>query len=286
MPEPAVHLIVFSKDRPLQLHGYLCSVFRHWYGDLRVSVLLRPEAPYFTAYGQMMQEFGGVHYQHERDFASDLLALVEDTDEPLLCFGCDDAVYVAPVLTGTLTDLFEERRDLLGVSLRLGQNVKRGMFGQPMPQPTFVPDPRGPTWEAPPRPGGLLWDATAPDAVGDWAYPWEVVGTVYRTPFVRRMVHHLSFENPSTLEHAGSLVWREHAEGRTMLRAWHRSRLVLPTVNVVQSVFGNGIVGPAGLDPEFLLDCWDRGLRLDVQRFSQEPTDTWRTGDLYLRRAP
>lgn len=292
MTTPAVHVIVFSKDRPLQLHGYLTSLFEQWHGDFRVSTLVRLNAPYGEAYGQVRQEFGGhpayLDRWHERDFAQDLTDLLGSCDAPLTCFGCDDAVFTAPVETGALLGYFRGYPPLLGISLRLGQTVKRGMWGQEQVQPHFLNgwmDERA--HAATPY---LEWDCTAPGSVGDWAYPWDTVGTVYRTDFVRRVVAALVENglatNPSTLEDYGSRWWRHHADGGTLLRAWHRPRLVLPTVNVVQTVFPNGTVGESRLTPEFLLECWNAGLRLDTWRYAMgAQPDTWRTGEFYLRRA-
>lgn len=282
----SVHLIVFSKDRPLQLHGYLTSLFQQWHGGVKVDVLVKDNPPYGTAYYDLQREFEGrVRFGFETTFATNVLALLED-DAPLTCFGCDDAVFVAPVVGDALVDAFAARDDLLGVSLRLGANVRRGMWGQEQPHPEFLPDPHGAPWDDERRAAALLWDAAHPLSVGDWAYPWEVVGTVYRTDFVRRMVSSIVFSNPSTLEHEGSLLWPAHAQGRTLLRCWYRSRLVLPTVNVVQETFPNGVVGGADMDPGFLLECWNRGLRLDPEGYARAPADSWRTGDLFLRRVP
>jgi hypothetical protein len=56
------------------------------------------------------------------------------------------------------------------------------------------------------------------------------------------------------------------------------------TVNRVQGEFGNGIVGAAPLSPEFLLDCWLHGLRLDTPRLRGIAPPSWRVGDFPLRR--
>jgi hypothetical protein len=292
---PAVHVIVFSKDRPLQLHGYLTSLFEHWSGAYWVDVLVRRRGPYEAAYAEVEAEFSGrTSFWDEESFGGDLDAIIPTSDAtPLTCFGCDDAVFVAPVDTALLLPLFEAAPKLLGISLRLGQTVRRGMWGHAMAQPRFLAGMHEfqscPVYPAPAC--VLEWDCTATGSAGDWAYPWDVVGTVYRTDFVRRMVAALAAEgfatNPSTLEHYGAQRWPQHAEGTTLLRAWHRPRLVLPTVNVVQSEFPNGVVGGGGLDPAFLLECWGRGLRLDPFRYAAAPpADSWRTGDLFLRRAP
>ena len=291
MPEPRVHLIVFSKDRPLQLHGYLTSLFRHWRGDLWVDVQVRVSLDHSRAYAQIEEEFGRrVRFGYELNFAPTLEAVMDDDDSSYTCFGCDDVVYTGPVDAAAIDHAFRAEPALLGFSLRLGAHTDTDMFGRPMPAPAFAhpaPPPfeeYAPSFEAVER---VQWDAAS--AVGDWGYPWEVLGTVYPTEYVQDTVNALVWDgqvqNPSTLEDAGWRRWREHAGGRHLLQAFARSRLVVPTVNVVQSVFGNGIVGPEGLDAPFLLECWDRGLRLDVERYRGMTPPSWRIPDLYLRRA-
>jgi hypothetical protein len=265
----------------------LTSVFRHWRGDLDVAVLAHGEALYDAAYEAVEAEFADrVRFWQEVDFATDLLELIEDA--PYVCFGCDDVVYTLPVDMAEVDAAFRAHPDLLGYSLRLGKNTEADMFGRPLPQPVFFPTaaPRFDEYGGDVVNDGLLWDAR--NGAGDWGYPWEVLGTVYPTDYVRATVRALvrdgQVQNPSTLEDAGWRRWMEHAGDRYVMRSYARSRLVVPTVNLVQSVFGNGIVGPAGMDPVFLLDCWNRGLRLDVDRYRGMTPPSWRVGDFFLRR--
>jgi len=286
---PLVHLVVFSKDRPLQLHGMLTSVFRHWLGAFAVSVLVRNGPEYESAYGEVVAEFEDrVFFEGEADFADDLDLLVGKEDAPLLAFGCDDVVYTLPVDVRVVAAAFRADPGLLGVSLRLGRHTRADMFGRELAQPAFALPPGGvrtfeeytPDLGAP----DLAWDAAG--AQGDWGYPWEVLGTVYPTEYVLATVAALrGVRNPSTLEDAGWRAWGKHAGGRSRMQAFAQARLVVPTVNLVQTEFGNGIVGPGGLDPAFLLDCWTRGLRLDVERYRGLAPPSWRVGDLFLRRA-
>jgi len=60
---------------------------------------------------------------------------------------------------------------------------------------------------------------------------------------------------------------------------------VVPTVNLVQSEFPNGICGTIPLDAGYLLDCWNHGMRLDVDRYEGMTPPSWRIPDFYLRRA-
>ena len=279
----AVHLIVFSKDRPLQLHGMLTSVFRHWRGAYRVTVLARTEGPYFSAYEDVWREFRDrdVVLLTETDFPEDLSAALAMNGEttPYACFGCDDVVYTLALDVSRVADTLRVNHGLLGYSLRLGLHTQADMFGREMPRPAGAFSPLS-------EHGGGVWDVAGPGATGDWAYPWEVLGTVYRWGFVRRLVSLLARDNqagnPSLLEHNGAQRWREAADGRSLLACGATARLVVPTVNVVQSVFGNGTVGP-GVSPEFLLNCWNHGLRLDVERYRGMAPPSWRIGDLYLR---
>jgi hypothetical protein len=304
MPDPQVHLIVFSKDRPLQLHGMLTSVFRHWQGAIRVDVLINAHPDYTKAYVEVYKELMAslgdrterltfeieAAFDPERVFPASVLRILEQGDAPYVCFGCDDVVYTGPVDVPAIDRAFRDEPHLLGVSLRLGKNIDTDMFGRSMPQPAFA-QPAPPAFEeyAWANAAGLRAQWRPAEATGDWGYPWEVLGTVYPTDYVRDTVAALvrsgQVQNPSTLEDAGWRRWAEHAGSRYLLQSFGRSRLVVPTVNVVQSVFGNGIVGPGGMDPAFLLDCWNRGLRLDVDRFRGMAPPSWRISDLYLRRA-
>jgi hypothetical protein len=286
--ESYVNLVVFSKDRPLQLHGMLTSVLHRWRGAVVVNVLARAEPPYADAYAEVEQEFAGsARFFREEDFATGVEALLSG-EAPYSCFGCDDVVYTLPVDVNEVDAAFQATPDLLGYSLRLGKNTEADMFGRPLPQPAFLPTaaPRFDEYGGDVADDGPLWDAR--NGAGDWGYPWEVLGTVYPTDYVRATVRALvrdgQVQNPSTLEDAGWRRWREHAGERTLLRAYARSRLVVPTVNLVQDVFGNGIVGAAGLDPAFLLDCWNRRLRMDVERYRGKPSGSWRVGDFHLMR--
>lgn len=267
-----IQFIVFSRNRPLQLYGYLTSLLQQVTdAECSVTVLAKVEQPYHVAYADLANEFPEAGFCYEADFAGQLPLLVNDAE--YTCFGCDDVVFVAPIDEAPIAAELAEESPVLGVSLRLGLNVRRGMFGDRMPRPQF--ETTMPM---------LTWDITT--SAGDWAYPWEVLGTVYRTDFVREMVAAINPGNPSQLEARGAQwsVWQKHTE-RRQLAAFPSARLVVPTVNIVQSEYpGNGIIGHRTLSPELLLECWNAGLRLDVERYRQTIYDTWRIPDFYLRR--
>ena len=261
-----IQFIVFSRARPLQLHGYLTSLYKQCSGDFTVSVLVKVDEPYREAYDEVSDEFvDAFPFLTETDFAADLNEILYDAE--FTCFGCDDVVFVEPIVVSDIDYSFKTAPPLLGFSLRLGENVTEDMFGNPLSQPVDCGD----------------WDFTAPGSVGDWAYPWEVLGTVYRTEFVREMVAALMPGSPRQLEEHGSRIWAQHTDLRHMA-AYPTSRLVVPTVNLVQQEYPNGIKGSKPLSPEFLLECWHQGLRLDVERYAGMAPPSWRVGEFYLKR--
>jgi len=258
-----LQVVVFSKNRPLQLHGYLTSFYQNCATEASVTVICRSEPEWFAkAYLEVADEFPQVHWRQEQVFAEDVAKSL-DPDVPYTMFGCDDVVFTRQFEPdGALWTV-----DLIGLSLRLGSHVMLDMFGNPMPAPAFALDG---TWNV-------------EDGATDWGYPWEVLGTIYQTDFVRRMVARINPHSPSELEARGALCWRSETDARRML-SWGRSRLVVPTVNLVQSEYPNGIAGKIPLEPGFLLECWDMGLRMDTVRYSHMSPASWRVPDFWLRR--
>lgn len=265
-----LQIVCFSRRRPLQLAGYLTSLFANCAGDFRITVLVKADAEYARAYGELQEEFRQVLFAQEDDFAAQLPLLIDMNEAEFTMFGCDDVCWSTHFEPDAIAHVMDNKPELLGVSLRLGQNIHADMFGQPLQQPEF---------------SDLTWDFTDPHSVGDWAYPWEVLGTVYRTEFVKKMVAGLGARSPSQLEERGSHQWSKYTDLHHMA-SYPTSRLVVPTVNVIQQEFpGNGIRGEQALSPEFLLDCWNNGLRMDTERYSGMAPDSWRVGEFYLKRA-
>lgn len=267
-----IQFIVFSRKRPLQLYGYLESLFRHISEQVAVGVIARIDPGYEAAYAAIQERFPYVYFLEETDFHSDVKTLINRSAANYVSFGCDDVVFTGSISPDDVTETFNDM-SIIGLSLRLGRNVVSGMFGNAMPLPMFTSMSTH----------KLAWDITHPFSVGDWAYPWEVLGTIYPMLFVRDMVYAIEFHNPSQLEAEGALAWPA-VTGSRIMATYPTSRIVVPTVNVVQTEFPNGILGYASLSPEFLLDCWNNGLRLDTRAFEAHAYDSWRIPDFHLMR--
>lgn len=268
-----IQFIVFSRKRPLQLYGYLESLFYNISDQVAVGVLIRTDPEYASAYNTVRDRFPYVHFIEETDFNKNIHTFLNRTAAEYVCFGCDDVVFTGTIKPDDINDTFQEL-PLIGLTLRLGRNVSVGMFGNPMTLPMFTST----------ETHKLVWNVQQASSVGDWAYPWEVLGTVYPIAFVRHMLNQILPSNPSQLEAMGAATWHQATNLRTMA-SYPTSRFVVPTVNIVQTEYpGNGVLGPTALSPEFLLDCWNNGLRLNTQAFARQPHDSWRIRNFYLKR--
>lgn len=271
----AIHFIIFSKDRPLQLDGYLRSFRRAFAarGDLGVSVLYAAGSDdYRAAYDRVAAIHPWATFVRQASFFDDLRSLFDAS--PFTCFGCDDVVFTGAVDVDRALEVM--RRDaVFAFSFRLGRNITRSMFHGPTTQPPFD------EWGG----GVLAWDLHRSHAHGDFGYAWELNGTVYPTDVARRVADDVRPASPNLLEAAGGGRWSSKT-GRHVMACFHASKLVVPTVNVVQTDFANPVLAGRPIGTRFLLDAWESGLRLDVGRYESAPYDCIHVGELFLTNLP
>lgn len=115
-------IIVFSKDRPMQLHGYLESIIRaSGCREEQIYVLYKEVLP--IRYDKVIGFFPGVNWIPETDFDMQLREIVEKADDYIV-FGCDDVVFTDQFDLLQMEKYLEEAEEVFGFSLRLGQNIK------------------------------------------------------------------------------------------------------------------------------------------------------------------
>ena len=115
-------VIVFSKDRPLQLHGYLESlIFYSKIKEEAINVIFKetPDIPYEI----VINSFKSINWIKQTDFFQNLTCAINDSKEYIM-FGCDDVVFSSNFnIQGAISTLKEDE-DIFGFSLRLGKNIR------------------------------------------------------------------------------------------------------------------------------------------------------------------
>lgn len=248
--------IVFSRDRPLQLHALLESYFDLCQPAPPLEVLYRAGGPPVQrAYAEVVSAHAGrpvgFHEQGD-DFGADLDRLLGLSDAAGVFLLADDVVFTRP------TDFRDFARFPLGLyvpSPRLGAHITYAYdSGRAAPPPEFGRDGEQ-----------LVWSFGA--ARGAWASVAALDGDVLVREELRALVGVLPFEGPTGLEQllAGLPLWQ------ASLGVCQRdARLVNLPLNTVQCDMPPR--RHAGGDALALLEAWNQGLRLDVERLREVTT--------------
>ena len=263
-----INFICFSKNRPLQLEGYIRSFYTYLEKQKSLTIIYASDQQFDNAYNEVKEMYPWVRFIKQGNFHADLLASFNDAE--YVCFGCDDVVFTGRINIDAIVKVMKE--DLqFAFSLRLGRNIKKSMFTGPMSQPVF--DETGDM---------LTWDLHASHLHGDFGYSWELNGTIYPADIAKKVAVSVRATTPNLLEAYGGGQWSRLTQKR-MISSFIESKLVVPTVNVVQEDFINNPIGTE-ISVRFLLDAWRAGLRLDIDRYREVKNDCIHVGDFYLTK--
>jgi len=245
--------IVFSKDRAMQLDACLRSLALHCadFASLDVCVLYQwSSVEHAQAYQELFWSLPpNVRVQAENAFEMQVRALLASAGEHVL-FVTDDTVFVQPWSAAEIVERLL-MPEAVGLSLRIGENCD---YCYPM----------NCEQEPPAVSGCWAWS----HARGDFAYPFELSSSAYRSGDIIAALGSRPFRNPNELEaclaaraYAEEAMWRER---RPFLLAYETSRAFSVPCNRVQSAFANR----AGTDPAYTADAllakWRDGWRIDV----------------------
>lgn len=167
--------IVFTKNRPLQLHAYLESLYRYFPPELIQTHIIYKAELVGDEYEQLFRRFSGCTVVREKDFHSEFLQLLGSVQTRYILFGIDDVVYFDSVDFDVIDKTFaENEQDIFGFSLRFSPESLNG--GGDVITSLNV--------------GGqqvyrINWkQGRTPNS----RYPFELCATIYRTALVKRIV--------------------------------------------------------------------------------------------------
>jgi glycosyltransferase involved in cell wall biosynthesis len=254
-----VTVVVFSKDRPLQLGATLSSLARHCVDPqtLQVHVLYTTSSAYQEGlYQELRLEHPGVVFRTEQRFKRDVEALVAGAE--FVCFVVDDAIFVRDFSMRAAIDGLKEDDLAIGFSLRLGANTTYCY--------TMDAQQELPAFEA--RPSGILayaWHG----ASYDFGYPLELSSSIYRAADIRPLVRRFRFGNPNTLEAELAAKAASFEERLPRLLCFERSVAFCIPANIVQDVAPNRASARPDHSSEALAGVFERGARVDVAHYDK-----------------
>jgi hypothetical protein len=273
-----IQAIIFSKDRPLQLHATLASFALHASDAamVQIHVLCRASNDtYALGYAQVAEEWAGqlqINWVQESDFKADLLAVIQEpqstsrrrciwdrltlrhprlrTDH--LLFLVDDNLFIRPFRLQEVADTLNTYPEAIGFSLRVGLNTT-SCYSMQCEQPL-------PVFESAPPGLRFKW----PNQAGDFGYPLEVSSSVYRCADLIPLLRSLPYNNPNRLEQALSATSGLFTRRLPSLLCYEQSVAFCAPVNKVQSILDNRSGAQEEYSSEALNTLFLDGYRVNV----------------------
>ncbi len=251
---PAYAFVVFSRDRPMQLHALLSSYAMMSLSRSTLAVLyVASNASFVKGYEECQRLFANAsniffyEQRGEDSFAADLFRLLDNLQENRVSFLVDDIVFIRR-FDISIFDQFDLRIHV--PSLRLGNNIA---YSYTMDQAEKRPDllPHGEslfTW---------TWNGNEID----WIYPLSLDGHMFLRTEIRVLLNHMTFRSPNSLE-AGLQAFLDLYLLRRGV-CYDLPRLVNVPCNMVQKDFSN-LHG--NLSAGLLLSKWEEGYAIDIDR--------------------
>lgn len=245
------NIIVFSKDRPMQLHGYLESLLL--FSDVEegdIAVLFN-ETPQID-YERVISSFPNVKWVKEKSFHADLVNMIEASNDYIM-FGCDDVVFTSPFSLSLAKDILKKNDDIFGFSLRLGSNI------QPAPEDLLVITQY------------LKWNWQTTTAL-HYNYPWELDCTLYRKSDIQGMLASFgnTIKSPNYFEGDFAIEPKKYIS-RPYLSCFNgESKAIVITVNAVQDTHLNGFDNKKSTDIFSLCNLYNvRQNKLDIKAIAK-----------------
>jgi hypothetical protein len=254
--------VLFSLDRPIQVYATLESYFKYIKNPAPIYVIYSvSDEKYLPAYKDLKEVFKDkpVYFIKETKFRDTLIEVLGSLKEDSMFFLVDDDIFVKEYDLKEL-DKFNPLEEI--VSLRMAPYYTRSY--------TMDVDQLPPKHlkESVQHKDMLEWDWSHEESDNEWAYPMSVEMHLFDTKEITAMTKSLNFKAPNTYE-GMLMMYRSRVEKRKGL--CYKQQLIFNNpCNKVQ-VENDNIAGD--ITPEFLLDKWNEGLKIDLVPFHHIQTN-------------
>lgn len=256
-------VIIFSKDRPMQLHLLLETMTLYVKGTSVTYILYKDSNTIATdGYKKLELQFSNLHFVKETDFQQDLLTLLSNPIHSHICFLVDDCIFLNSI---NLDDIYYDlthRPQVIGFSLRLGYNTtKCHTLNRKQRKPYSLSEISSSSKN---KHQNLLWDWKQGEA--DFGYPLEVSSSVYTAAFIANLCRRFTFSNPNSFELQMNLYKNKLHAAKPWLMSFTQSRACCIPLNLTQDQFQNRHMDNSDYSVENLLRLFAQGQRVDVPK--------------------
>jgi hypothetical protein len=246
-----IDIIIYSKNRPLQLYALLESLYAltDAVTATNVSVIYKYDDPYRDCIAELQTKFNAVKFIQQEDFRRDTLTTLITSTNQFCTFLVDDIIFKSGVSFNDIEHLLSSNPSVLTFSMRMGLHLNYCY-----PTNTHQPIPNGTTINE-----IFVWDWT--QASGDWAYPVSLDGHIFKKSDILKWTSKINFSNPNQLEDYLQNAFKIDAVSKQCV-CHARSLIVNLPLNRVQNEYKNRC---GEISVEELYDIWIKGKKIDTQ---------------------
>ena len=244
-----IDICIFSRNRPLQLHGLLCSIKDKVSYSGEITILYRYDDDYLSALMEIKEQFPECKFIEDDNFKDQVCKFLDHGSE--LCFFLvDDIIFRKAIDLRLCENILAHNPNILTFSLRLGLHLN---YCYPMQQSQKIPNGQV-------QQELFIWDWTSADH--DWGYPLSVDGHVFRKKQFLEWCRHLDFSNPNSYESELQSIKHTFLIPDLCITGVEAFLFNNP-LNRVQDVYQNR---SENVTTESLLEKWDAGLEIDISK--------------------
>lgn len=180
-----INLVVFSKDRAMQLEALLSSIrtnAKKMFSQISIVYKASPDHKY--SYDLLKEKHPYINWIEETDFYANICDAI-NTEDAFILFLTDDDIVFEKISKRPLKYMNKNRACF---SFRLGSNIDY-CYSNDLPNKLGV---HGQLNEL------LLWDWSQQEL--DFAYPLSVTAHLFYTDMIKRMVGKCYFQSPNVME--------------------------------------------------------------------------------------
>ncbi len=289
--------IVFTKNRPLQLEGYLRSLYKNFPAELIQTYIIYKVELFGDEYKSLFQKYSDCIVVEETDFHTDFLNIINNINTKYTLFGIDDVVYFDSVDFDVIEKTFSKYPDnFFGFSLRFSKDSLKD--GNDFVDETTIADQTV---------YSIDWTK---GQTPNTRYPFELCATIYPSALVKKVINNTMnnnllvrklfspksilikslgkvistrsilksfgyFFNPNTLESWNCRWCQKHSEQLPHFFYFQKLCASAIQVNMVNTSTDNSWDGTDEHTVEALNEKYKQGYRLDINSIANnKPTET------------
>lgn len=244
----SISVIVFSKDRPLQLQAYLESLL--YYSSIEKKSIYVLYKTTNISYQNLIDQYLEVNWIPEKEFYSDLIATINQAGDFIL-WGCDDVFFKSFFNAEVCVNSLNQNPNIFAFSLRIGKNIQ--------PYPELID-----------RDKYFLCDWTSTQE-SYWCYPWEVSASIYRKKDILDLIKiYNNIINPNYFEgDIAQYLAINKDYSKKYIACFDISKSLTLTINRVQDTYLNWFDDTLNSDIESLYKYFLEGYKLNWWRFGE-----------------